>query len=180
MLLFHKQVSNVNTDGQQKSTSTSQDIIAYIAERIHDLVDPTSCHVAGNDGCTAIDVKWYAACISSDTEYTDETTAALLAKFEKVVKPWDASIILEHKDATQAYLVLSTELALDSLFKNLDNATKEDDKSDASASCIDAWIDDTVNALDPAGVSSTISSIMEKDGFVQNIEEANPDMPGDF
>ena len=161
MLRFHKQVSNTKI----YSTLSLPDYIRHVTERIHELVDPDSCRVSVNDN-TAIDIEWYAACISSDTEYTDDTTDALRRKFDTIGKPWETSVILEHKDATQAYIVLTTEISLESLSKDIESASKDDGKSDTIASLVDAWIVETVDYLNSAGVCAAISSIMEKEGFL--------------
>ena len=174
MLRFHKQVSNTKIN----STSSLSDYIRHVTDRIHELVDPDSCHVTVNDD-TAIDIEWYAACISSDPEYTDDTTDALLRKFDTIGKPWEVSAILEHKDATQAYIVLTTEISLESLSKDIESASKDDDKSDTIASLVDDWIVDTVDHLNPAGVCAAISSIMEKEGFLAESMEPVSKAAGD-
>lgn len=165
MLKFQK-VSNSKTDRSRES----KDIIQVIAERIREHLDTTSCHVAMNDDRTAITVRWMPARISSDTEFSEESTESLLKKFGDIGKAWESSIMLEHKDATQAYLVLTTEIQLGSLLQDIEIASKDADGGNTMESVVEAWLVSTVDTLDPSGVTSAITGILEKDGFIQEVD----------
>ena len=165
MLKFQK-LSNAKTGRSRES----KDIIQAVAQRIREHLDTTSCHVAMNDDGTAITIKWLPARLSSDTEYSEESTESLLKKFGDIGKPWESSIMLEHKDATQAYLVLTAEIQLDSLLQDIKGTSKDADGDNAMESVVEAWLVSTVDTLDPSGVTSAIAGILEKDGFIQEVD----------
>ncbi len=132
-----------------------------------------------NDDGTAITVKWLPARLSSDTEYSEESIESLLKKVGDIGKAWESSIMLEHKDATQVYIVLTTEISIAALSKDIESASKDDGKADTIASLVDAWIVETVDYLNPAGVCAAISSIMEKEGFLADSMDPVSNASGD-
>lgn len=167
MLQFHARASATKTDDSQDIQSKTKDIMQYVAGRIRENVDPASCQVSVKEDNSAIIVKWFAAHITADIEYTDESSAVLLSKFSSIGKPWESAIVLEHKDATQAYLELVTEISLESLLKNVETASKD---ADALESVVSEWITDTVGTLNPPGVTSAIIGILKKGDFIQEVD----------
>lgn len=167
MLKFQK-LSNAKTGRSRES----KDIIQAVSQRIREHLDTTSCHVAMNDDGTAITIKWLPARLSSDTEYSEESIESLLKKFGDIGKAWESSIMLEHKDATQAYLVLTTEIQLGSLLQDIKKTSKDADADNTMESVVEAWLLSTVDTLDPSGVTSAITGILEKDGFIQEVDDS--------
>lgn len=174
MLKFQK-LSNTKTGRSRES----KDIIQAVAQRIREHLDTASCHVAMNDDGTAITIKWLPARLSSDTEYSDESIESLLKKFGGIGKAWESSIMLEHKDATQAYLVLTAEIQLGSLLQDIKKTSKDADGDNTMESVVEAWLVSTVDTLDPSGVTSAITGILEKDGFIQEVDGSHSEQKGD-
>ena len=78
--------------------------------------------------------------------------------------------MLEHKDATQAYLVLTAEIQLGSLLQDIKKTSKDADGDNTMESVVEAWLLSTVDTLDPSGVTSAITGKLEKDGFIQEVD----------
>lgn len=176
MLQFRTQASATKTNDSLGIQSKTKDIMQYVAGRIRESVDPASCQVSVKEDNSSIIVKWFAAHITADIEYTDESSAVLLSKFSSIGKPWESAIVLEHKDATQAYLELATEISLESLLKDIESASKD---ADALESVVSAWITDTVDTLDPPGMTSTIIGILKKGDFIQEVDGSLTEQKGD-